>query len=87
MPWQAGLQAGRLLPRYNRHMILDPELVRRFEIEEIRRVPADYHAGLAVFEALWEHGCRLGVLPLSDPLEGIETVVRLAGALSVRQPS
>lgn len=81
------LRARRLLPRLIRYMILDPELVRRFEIEEIRRAPADYHAGLAVFEALWEHGCRLGVLPLSDPLEGIETVVRLAGALSVRQPS
>ena len=68
-------------------MILDPELVRRFEIEEIRRAPADYHSGLAVFEALWEHGCRLGVLPPSDPLEGLDTVVRLAGALNVRQPS
>ena len=50
-------------------MILAPELVRQFEDEEIRRTPADYHAGLAVFEALWEHGCRLGVLPPSDPLE------------------
>jgi len=75
------------LPRYNRHMILDPELVRRFENEEIRRTPADYHAGLAVFEALWEHGCKLGVLPPSDLLEGLDTVVRLAGALNVRQPS
>ena len=76
-----------VLPRYNWHMILDLELVRRFEIEEIRRAPADYHAGLAIFEALWEHGCRLGVLPPSDPLEGLDTVVRLAGALNVRQPS
>ena len=74
------------LPRYNRHLILAPELVRRFEDEEMRRAPADYHAGLAIFEALWEHGCRLGVLPPSDPLEGLDTVVRLAGALNVRQP-
>lgn len=68
-------------------MILAPELVRRFEDEEMRRSPADYHAGLAIFEALWEHACRLGVLPPSDPLEGLDTVVRLAGALNVRQPS
>ncbi len=68
-------------------MILAPELVRRFEDEEIRRAPADYHTGLAVFEALWEHGCRLGVLPPSDLLEGLETVVRLARALNVRQTS
>ena len=75
------------LPRYNRHMILAPELVRRLDDEEMRRAPADYHAGLAIFEALWEHGCRLGVLPPSDPLEGLDTVVRLAGARNVRQPS
>jgi hypothetical protein len=68
-------------------MIRDVELVRRFEIEETRREPADYHKSLSIFEALWEHACRLGVLPPADPLEGIETVVRLAGALSVRRPS
>ncbi len=65
-------------------MILDPETLRRFEDEEIRRAPADYRANLAVFEALWEHGCRLGVLPPSDPLEGLDTIVQLAEALSVR---
>jgi hypothetical protein len=29
----------------------------------------------------------LGVLPPSDPLEGLDTVVRLAGALNFRKPS
>jgi hypothetical protein len=68
-------------------MILDPEVVRRFEIEAMRREPADYHANLSIFEALWEHGCRLGVLPPADPMEGIGTIISLAGALSVRRSS
>jgi len=87
MPKAAAEGLSIELPRYNRHMILDPELVRRFEDEEIRRAPADYHGGLAIFEALWEHGCKLGVLPPSDPLEGLDTIVRLAEALNVRKPS
>ena len=65
-------------------MIREPELVRAFEAEQIRREPADYRKSLQIFEALWEHGCRLGALPPGDPLEGIEGDLRLAEALRVR---
>ena len=59
-------------------------MVREFEDEQVRRSPADFHANLKVFEALWEHETRLGVLPPQDPLEGLEVDVRLAEALNVR---
>jgi hypothetical protein len=58
--------------------------VRQFDDDETRRRPADYRENLEVFEALWEHARRLGVLPLADPLDGIDTDIRRAEALSVR---
>jgi hypothetical protein len=68
-------------------MIRDSDLVRRFEDEESGRTPPDHAANLAVVEALWEEARRLGVVPSPDPLEGIESDIRLAGALNVRKPS
>ena len=65
-------------------MIREPELVRAFEAEQIRREPADYRRSPPIFEALWDHGRRLGALPPDDPLEGIEGDLRLAEALRVR---
>ncbi len=62
----------------------DVELLRRFEDDQIRMSPPDYHEGLRIFEELWRHAVRLGALPLKDPLEGIENDVHLAGKLRVR---
>ena len=59
-------------------------MIREFEDEQVRRNPADHQANLKVFEALWEHATRLGVLPPKDPLEGLEVDLRLAEALNVR---
>ncbi len=58
-------------------------MLRRFEDDQIRASAPDYEAGLRVFEALWQEAVRLGVLPLADPLEGIENDVRLAEMLRV----
>ena len=68
-------------------MIRNPDLVRRFEDDLARESPLDYHANLAIFEAMWEHARKLGALPACDPLEGIELDIRLAGALNVRKSS
>jgi hypothetical protein len=65
-------------------MIRNPKMIREFEDEQVRRNPADYHANLKMFEALWEHATILGALPPEDPLEGLEVDLRLAEALNVR---
>ena len=59
-------------------------MIREFEDEQVGRNPADYHANLRIFEALWDHATQLGVLPPEDPLEGLEVDLRLAEALNVR---
>ncbi len=62
-------------------------MLEAFERAQLRRRPPNYLENLAIFEALYEEGCLLGVIPPKDPLEGIETDIRLARALCVRPPS
>ncbi len=63
-------------------MIKNPEILRRFEKEELRKQKIDYFQSLRIFEALWNEGVTLGVLPLKDPLEDIETDIRIARILN-----
>jgi hypothetical protein len=65
-------------------MIRNPEMILNFEDAQVRQDPADYHANLQIFEALWKHAVDLGILPSRDPLDGLEIDVRLAEALNVR---
>jgi hypothetical protein len=65
-------------------MITNPSLVREFEREQLRATPADHARNLALVESLCEEARLLGVWPPGDPLEGIETDLRLAKALNVR---
>ncbi len=63
-------------------MIRRPELVEAFERELQRRQPLDYQQNLRIAEALYEEARALGVLPMKDPLDGIEVKIRLAKALN-----
>ena len=44
----------------------------------------DYFRNLTIFEELYREARALGVLPVKDPLEGIDTDIRLAGILNVQ---
>lgn len=63
-------------------MIKNPEILRTFEEEELRNQKIDYLQSLRIFEALWNEGVTLGVLPLDDPLEDIEKDIRIAKILN-----
>ena len=65
-------------------MLRSHPLLEAFERSEIQSRPADYHHSLKVFEALFREAVTLGVLPLADPLEGIEVDIHLAEVLNVR---
>ena len=67
-------------------MIRDREYLERWELEYTRKEPSGYLQNLEIFEALWEEARALGVVPLKDPLEGIETKIFLAKALNVPGP-
>ena len=47
----------------------------------MRRTPPDSGQSLAIVEALAEEARRLGTFRREDPLEGTETVIRVARAV------
>lgn len=63
-------------------MVRNPERLRRFEDEWVRRQPPALRRNLAIVEALAREAARLGVFRRQDPLEGVETVIRVARAVN-----
>ena len=57
-------------------------MLERFEAEFIRNEPADINRSLAIVEALAQEAEALGVFRRRDPLEGVETIVRVARAVN-----
>ena len=69
-------------------MVRDGETLRRFEEDLIRREPQrSYQESLQIYEAMWKEAVALGVLPLSNPLEGIEADIELARVLNCLKKS
>ena len=62
-------------------MVDNPDLLRRFEMDQTRSDPPDHARSIRIFEALLQQARALGVIPMKDPLDGIEVDIRLARAL------
>ncbi len=63
-------------------MIKNTRLLAEFEDNELRKEKSDYGSALCSFEAMWKEAMLLGVLPLKDPLEGIEVDIKIARILN-----
>ena len=63
-------------------MIKNSHLVRELEADFIAREELPYRKALRVFEALWQEGVTLGVLPPKDLSEGLEVDLRIARVLN-----
>ncbi len=63
-------------------MIKDSRLLEQFDREELKKENLDYRSALRIFEGMWREGMALGVLPLKNPLEGIEVDIRIARMLN-----
>ncbi|MCS7312954.1 MAG: hypothetical protein NZ742_08600 [Acidobacteria bacterium] len=59
------------------------DLLKAFEKAQIQQELPDYFRNLQVVEALLQEARFLGILPLRDPLEGIEVDICVAEALRV----
>ncbi len=66
-------------------MITNRALIDLFEDALARKNPADYGRNLQIFTALYREACALGILPLKDPLDGIDLDIRLARVMNVRK--
>jgi len=64
-------------------MVRDGDTLRRFEEDLIRREPQrSFQEALKMYEAMWKEAVTLGILPLSDPLDGVEADIELARVLN-----
>ncbi|MFZ0451172.1 MAG: hypothetical protein WAL98_18190 [Desulfatiglandaceae bacterium] len=63
-------------------MIKNAGLLSKFDDKMARDEKSDYLSCLSLFEGMWREGVPLGVLPLKDPLEGIDVDIRIARILN-----
>jgi len=64
-------------------MIRDVHALGRFEDDLLEKGPqSSFREALQLFESMWKEAIALGILPLSDPLEGIEVDIELARVLN-----
>lgn len=63
-------------------MIKDPEYFKKFEDSIIANQKFSYEKALKIFESMWDEAMYLGIIPGKNPLEGIETDIRVARILN-----
>ena len=63
-------------------MIKNHHLLQKLEKKFISQEKLPYKKSLRLFEAMWEEGVLLGVLPPADPSEGLEVDIRIARILN-----
>ncbi len=64
-------------------MVRDVDALRSFEEDLSKKEPQrSFREALKLYEAMWKEAVTLGVLPLSDPLDGIEADFELARVLN-----
>jgi hypothetical protein len=63
-------------------MIKNSQLLSEFNARQIKEEKLTYSEALSIFEEMWKEAVSLGVLPLDDPLEGIEVDIRVARILN-----
>lgn len=63
-------------------MVKNSRLLIELERSLIKREKHTYAEALKLMESLWEQARSLGVLPLADPLAGIESDIKLARILN-----
>lgn len=61
----------------------DFDVLKQFEDDLARKEGRfDHSRALEIFTRLWEEGRTLGVLPPADPLEGIDSDMKIARILN-----
>ena len=68
-------------------MVKNSKKLQAFEADRIRAEKVDVEQNLRILDALYEEAVMLGALPPKDPLEGIETKIRIAKAVNSVQRS
>jgi len=63
-------------------VIRNPKRIQRLEKELLRRDRTDIAKNFRMVDAMFQEAVALGILPLRDPLEGLEVPIRIARAVN-----
>lgn len=63
-------------------MIKNKTLLEEFEANLIRSTKADYQRNLEIFEGMLKEAIYLKILPMRNPLDGIELDIRIARVIN-----
>ena len=63
-------------------MIKNKQLWEAFERKQLEKERFSYQEALSIFENLLQEACALGVMPPLNSLEGLETDLRIARAIT-----
>jgi hypothetical protein len=55
---------------------------QNFEIEFLRKEKVDIMKNFQIVDALYEEAIALGILPLKNPLEGLEVDIKIASVIN-----
>ncbi len=59
-------------------MVKNPHILAQFEKEYIQNDNRSFDEKLKSYDALYNYAVKLGILPSGNPLEGIETKIKVA---------
>lgn len=63
-------------------MIKNREQIREFERELIRKEKTDVTKNFQIVDAMYHEAVELGIIPMRDPLDGLEIDIRIAEVLN-----
>ncbi len=63
-------------------MIKNPGLLQKFEDEFTQQEKPDFLKNLRLMDAMYREAVSLGIIPLKDPLEGVEIDIKIAKVIN-----
>jgi hypothetical protein len=63
-------------------MIKNKILLEQFEQELVKKNKPDYHQNMEIFEGMYKEAVYLNVIPLKDPLDGLEADIKIARVIN-----
>ena len=63
-------------------MIRDGEELQNFEDELVINEKADFERNYLIVEAMYREALDLGIIPLKNPLEGLEVCIKIARVIN-----
>jgi len=63
-------------------VIKNVHFLEKIEKDIILKNKLSYEQSLKIFESMWKEGIKLGILPLKDPLDGLDVDLKIAKILN-----